>query len=162
MEEGSLGVSGRIDRIDFNVKQDLWRILDYKTSEQGPSPEKDHGRQPGRDSDWKKLQLPLYRHFAPQLNLDGTPLPEDAEVGFFNLPGSTSARSVQIAKWTDEDYDDALERAREIVSEILAPEERTLEVLQRPWDRALAGVVIDAEKSLSAMMEDAPEGEVEA
>ena len=83
-------------------------------------------------------------------------------MGFFNLPGSTSARSVQIAKWTDEDYDDALERAREIVSEILAPEERTLEVLQRPWDRALAGVVIDAEKSLSAMMEDAPEGEVEA
>ena len=160
--EGSIGVSGRIDRIDRNEKTGEWRILDYKTSEQGPSPEKDHGRRPGRETEWKKLQLPLYRHFASTLVLEGVQLPADPEVGFFNLPGTTSARSVQIAAWTDDDFDDAIARAHEIASEILSPEERTLEVLTPPWDRALAGVVIDAEKSLSAMLEVSAEDEVEA
>ena len=160
--EGSIGVSGRIDRIDRNEKTGEWRILDYKTSEQGPSPEKDHGRRPGRDTEWKKLQLPLYRHFASTLVLEGVQLPTDPEVGFFNLPGTTSARSVQIAAWTDDDFDDAISRAHEIASEILSPQERILEVLTPPWDRALAGVVIDAEKSLSAMLEASTEDEVEA
>lgn len=160
--EGSIGVSGRIDRIDCHEKTGEWRILDYKTSEQGPSPEKDHGRRPGKETEWKKLQLPLYRHFANTLVLEGRQLPEDLEVGFFNLPGTTSVRSVQIAEWTDEDYEDAVERAHEIASEILSPEDRTLEVLPPPWDRALAGVVIDAEKSLSAMLEASAEDEVEA
>ena len=160
--EGSIGVSGRIDRIDRNDKTGEWRILDYKTSEQGPSPEKDHGRRPGRDTEWKKLQLPLYRHFASTLVIEGAQLPTDPEVGFFNLPGTTSARSVQIAAWTDDDYDDAVALAHEIVTEIFSPEERTLEKLTPPWDRALAGVVIDAEKSLSAMLEASAEDEVEA
>ena len=62
----------------------------------------------------------------------------------------------------DDDFDDAIARAHEIASEILSPEERTLEVLTPPWDRALAGVVIDAEKSLSAMLEVSAEDEVEA
>lgn len=154
VDSGSLGVSGRIDRIDFHEKSNRWRILDYKTSDQGPSPEKDHGRKAGKDQDWKKLQLPLYRHFAPTLNLGGKVIPEDAEVGFFNLPGKTSARSIQIAPWTENDYEDAINLAHEIVSEILDPETRALQVLPSPWDRALAGVVIDAEKSLSALVED--------
>ena len=81
-------------------------------------------------------------------------IPEDAEVGFFNLPGKTSARSIQIAPWTENDYEDAINLAHEIVSEILDPETRALQVLPSPWDRALAGVVIDAEKSLSALVED--------
>ena len=76
------------------------------------------------------------------------------EVGFFNLPGKTSSRSIQIAQWIESDYEEAIELAHEIVAEILEPEKRALQVLPSPWDRALAGVVIDAEKSLSALVED--------
>ncbi|OUU23717.1 MAG: hypothetical protein CBC13_04695 [Planctomycetia bacterium TMED53] len=158
VDGSELGVSGRIDRVDYHPEKRKWRILDYKTSEQGVSPEKDHGRSAGKQQDWKKLQLPLYRHFASSLLIEGKSLPDDVEVGYFLLPGKTSVNSLQIAKWTEEDYTDAIEVAHEIAAELLSPEEWVLQTLSAPWDRAFAGVVIDAESSLSALDDETGEG----
>jgi len=85
--DGTLGVSGRIDRIDYNETENRWRILDYKTSDQGPSPEVDHGRKAGKHQEWKNLQLPIYRHFAPTLLIDGKSIPSGCRSRFLSLAG---------------------------------------------------------------------------
>ena len=157
IEGQSLGVSGRIDRIDYNKRTGAWRIFDYKTGDHGHSPERDHGRRPGKETPWKKLQLPLYKHFSPTLVIDGKQVSSDSEVGFFCLPGKSESPSVMLAKWTEDDQIDAVECATNVVREILNPEEpetRVLKSFSHSWERAFAGVTVDAESSLSEMGQD--------
>lgn len=51
---GSLGIRGRLDRIDYNESLDAWAVLDYKT---GESPENITAH---FKDEWKHVQLPLY------------------------------------------------------------------------------------------------------
>ena len=63
-EHGSLSfaglrIRGRIDRIDYSPEQNLLRLIDYKTMDDGDSPEKAHWN--ARKRIFTDLQLPLYR-----------------------------------------------------------------------------------------------------
>lgn len=150
--EGEIGVSGRIDRIDYHEQDRRWRLLDYKTGDQGHPPEKDHRR--GRKKDeknWIKLQLPLYRMFADQLEVDGVRISSDSEVGFFLLPASPGQTRIEIAGWDADDLESAREQTEQAVAAILTGSEQPLSVLKAPWKRALAGIVVESAARLDGI-----------
>ncbi|MDE0960006.1 MAG: PD-(D/E)XK nuclease family protein [Planctomycetota bacterium] len=150
--EGEMGLSGRIDRIDYHEQDQRWRLLDYKTGESGIPPEKDHRR--GRSKDqktWVRLQLPLYRHFAGQLEIDGRQVDSAAEIGFFLLPASPGKTRIEIARWDEDELADAYQCCCKAVSGILTGCEDPLTVLKTPWQRALAGVVVESAARLDGI-----------
>ena len=102
-------LSGRIDRIDRHDQTGEFCILDYKSSDRGHSPEKAH-QQAG---EWVDLQLPLYRHFATSLGLEGT-----IRLGYAALPKDASKCGFKIAEWTQDDLHAADEVACDVVRNI--------------------------------------------
>lgn len=84
----SFTIVGRIDRIDQHPERG-YRVLDYKTSDAGRSPEQTHRKQ----GDWVDLQLPLYLTLTEALGL-GTPT-----LGYFNLPKAEADTGVASARW---------------------------------------------------------------
>ncbi|MGE4618872.1 MAG: PD-(D/E)XK nuclease family protein [Planctomycetota bacterium] len=158
--EGEIGVSGRIDRIDFHEQNQCWRLLDYKTGDSGHPPEKDHRK--GRKKDeknWIKLQLPLYRMFADQIEIDGISVSSDVEVGFFLLPAAPQQTRIEIAHWDAEDMESARKQTQQAAAGILTGCEETLSVLKAPWQRAFAGVVVESAARLDGILESAEEEE---
>jgi hypothetical protein len=158
--EGEIGVSGRVDRIDFHEQDQRWRLLDYKTGDSGHPPEKDHRK--GRKKDekqWTKLQLPLYRMFADQLEIDGISVSSDVEVGFFLLPAAPSQTRIEIARWDDDDMESARKQTQQAAAGILKGCEETLSVLKTPWQRAFAGVVVESAARLDGISKSAEEEE---
>ena len=81
---------GRIDRIDVHPSEGRM-IFDYKSSNQADSPEKTHRRQ----GQWVDLQLPLYRHLAAALGLDGP-----IELAYIVLPKDVRRVGPLPAEWT--------------------------------------------------------------
>ncbi|QDU38878.1 ATP-dependent helicase/deoxyribonuclease subunit B [Maioricimonas rarisocia] len=106
----TLNLSGRIDRIDRH-RDGRWMIFDYKTGESGDPPEKTHRR---KKEEWIDLQLPLYRHLATLLGIEG-----EVGLGYIVLPRDTGNVRGLVAEWTNEELADADERAREIAAAIL-------------------------------------------
>ena len=156
---GEMGLSGRIDRIDYHPEQQRWRLLDYKTGDNARDPEKDHRRGPLNNKTWIKLQLPLYRLFAPQLEIDGITLSADAEVGFFLLPASTDRTRIEIANWSEEDFEQARIHTQAAIEGILTGTDELLTVLKSPWRRALAGVVVESAARLDGITDSEEETE---
>jgi ATP-dependent helicase/nuclease subunit B len=109
-------ITGRIDRIDRQLGTGRLRILDYKTGDRAPDPATSHrvGRPPNHR--WIDLQLPLYRHLhAAQHGLDE----REIEVGYATL--SAGPRGVAfrvIEKWSEAEFAEAIETAREVVRSI--------------------------------------------
>ena len=60
-------LKGRIDRIDIHEGTGERIVVDYKTSETAHTPDAKHRR----NGDWTDLQLPLYRHLAAGLGIEG-------------------------------------------------------------------------------------------
>jgi hypothetical protein len=110
-------LSGRIDRIDHHAASGSWAILDYKTGENGKSPESTHRKQDA----WVDLQLPLYRHLLPALEgvdwgPDGPPGADSpVDLGYLLLPKNVADVKPAFAEWDDLMLRDALETARSIV-----------------------------------------------
>ncbi len=100
-------LSGRIDRIDIHPDHGI-RIVDYKTSDTARSPEQTHRR---ARTEWLDLQLPLYRELALPLGLEGY-----VELAYFNLPRRQEEIELSIAGWTEDEIDDAVEKARDVIS----------------------------------------------
>lgn len=100
---------GRIDRIDFHPHYG-WRILDYKSNAKGEKPEKVHRNSKG----WIDLQLPLYRHLARPLGVEGP-----TQLGFLLLPEDSAWTRVELADWNDEELSEADELARQVARGIL-------------------------------------------
>jgi hypothetical protein len=115
----SIGISARVDRIDYHPDLRAWAIFDYKTSEKAADPASVHG--PDRDGRWKDLQLPLYRWLLPHLRRDdGSPIFDDrpheaVRVGYINLSGKLDAVGEAFADWSPEQFADAVESARDVV-----------------------------------------------
>ncbi len=110
-------LSGRIDRIDRHEAHDQWEVLDYKTSAKGKTPEKTHRTARG----WIDLQLPLYRHLLTEV--EGMPMVDLADssmvrVGYFNVPAKVEEIRIVTADWSDSDYADADEAARQVVRNV--------------------------------------------
>ncbi|MGD9854476.1 MAG: PD-(D/E)XK nuclease family protein, partial [Planctomycetaceae bacterium] len=106
----SIRLKGRIDRIDRNMEHNTWALLDYKTGEAANSPEKAHRKH----GEWIDLQLPLYRHLACGLGVEGA-----VALGYVTLPRDTAEVRERMADWTDADLSDADEQAREVARSIL-------------------------------------------
>ncbi len=108
-------VTGTIDRIDFHEGEECFRISDYKTSDRGDTPMKAHHGKERYDGTWIDLQLPLYRHLAAQCGYGG-----DIQLGYINLPKDVKAVEFCAARWTDEQLEEAIDAAREVVRNIRA------------------------------------------
>ncbi len=102
---------GRIDRIDFNQAAGKRIILDYKSSDTAKTPEKTH-RSSG---EWIDLQLPLYRHLARGMGLEGP-----VEVGYLVLPKNAAGVKHLPAEWTDDDLLQADGVAEDVVRKVRA------------------------------------------
>lgn len=109
---GGVSLSGKIDRIDYHERHNVFRVIDYKTSRK--KPEEAHHRKAreemladpnqswkcfddakGRTRCWVDLQLPLYaRAVAAQL-AKGAPV----EAAYFLLPATVG--EVKLHSWED-------------------------------------------------------------
>lgn len=108
-------ISGKIDRIDQHEIEGTFRLIDYKTSEQPATPfETHHGGKKYRDDRWIDLQLPLYRFLAHQHGY------HDAEVGYIVLPKQPEKVAYLPGTWTDEQFETAIDKARQVVMDIRA------------------------------------------
>ncbi len=107
---------GRIDRVDVHPSEGRV-IFDYKSSNQADSPEKTHRRQ----GQWVDLQLPLYRHLAAALGLDGP-----IKLAYIALPKDVRQVGPLWAQWSEADLADADAAAAEVVRKVRA------EVFWRP------------------------------
>ncbi len=100
---------GRIDRIDLHPETGQRMIWDYKSSDSGKSPDQVHRK----SGEWLDLQLPLYRYLAQSLGLEG-----EIGLGYVLLPKDTANVRFEAAEWTDEELDQADEKAREVIRRI--------------------------------------------
>ena len=101
----TLMLTGRIDRIDHHPESNTWAIFDYKTGDSHRTPEKVHLE----SGQWIDLQLPLYRHLAAQMGLEGT-----IQLGFIVLPKDTAKTGELIAEWTEGELQAADDKAAEV------------------------------------------------
>jgi ATP-dependent helicase/nuclease subunit B len=108
-----LGLTGRIDRIDQNRRTGDWMIFDYKTGDSAKTPDKAHHD----GENWKDLQLPLYRHLAKPLGVEGT-----VGLGYITLSRDAADIREQIADWSEEFLETADAEAQRIGREILNQE----------------------------------------
>lgn len=104
----TITVRGKIDRADFHPATGAWRIIDYKTRDQGEKPDKTHLRTAteqtrdyarlsfgkGKPKQWCDLQLPLYAILFQRIEPDST-----ASVGYFNLPRAVTNTGLEL--WDD-------------------------------------------------------------
>ncbi len=104
-------LTGRIDRIDFHPDTDVWRLYDYKSSDQAQNPLAAHYRP--RQQRWIDLQLPLYRHLVRVLGIEG-----DVELAYINLPRKLSDVKHLVAAFSSELLQSADEAARQVVRDV--------------------------------------------
>ena len=86
-------IKGKIDRIEISRDRRKIRLIDFKTSDKGESPEKTHFKKAyrGKPERFLNLQLPLYRLLLPldhtfwdKVSID--PRDVSFECGYFNIP----------------------------------------------------------------------------
>ncbi len=110
-DQTGLYLTGRIDRVDQNIRTGQWAALDYKTSSQ-PSDPKDHRTKSG----WTNLQLPLYRELLATIQIPR----ESLLLGLIALPAQPDLARIQPAEWSQDQLDEAVKIAAEIVAEVKA------------------------------------------
>jgi hypothetical protein len=110
----AITLRGRIDRIDAGPGG--WRIIDFKTGSVH-DPDRSHRSWKGEFRTWVDLQLPLYRHLAAELNLQGR-----VELGYVGMVKKSPRVEWLPAPWDEEDLRSADEAAREVVRRIRAGE----------------------------------------
>jgi len=124
----TLTLVGTIDRIDARGP-DEWTIFDYKSSDQGRTPEKAHQGMREirgvRERGWIDLQLPVYRRMAAAEF--GIPIPPASSnatkpigLGYINLPKDLTQTREQIAHWTSAELEEADRTLEETVKAILS------------------------------------------
>lgn len=115
-----LRIRGRIDRIDYSPSQNLLRLIDYKTIDDGLPPETVHWN--ARSKTFSDLQLPLYRMLLPRDPAFREKHPEiDFSTvrilcGYLSMPKSVTNTEFQF--W--EGLDSLLPPAEELVGRISA------------------------------------------
>ena len=110
VDERSMQVKGRIDRIDQHIESGEWAILDYKTSREVKKPGSEHR---GKNGEWRDLQLPLYRHLGETLGIT------NAQLGYFAIPTSDEC-GVWLLEWSLQDHRAADDKIHEVIGDILA------------------------------------------
>ncbi len=105
----TLIVTGRIDRIDWNERSGVFRVLDYKTSDKAKTPDKAHRS----NKKWIDLQLPLYRQLAMHNSFRG-----ELELGYVNLSGQDECL-LSVADWKGAEFEEADRLSLDVVDAIL-------------------------------------------
>ena len=103
-------ITGAIDRIDQHPDHG-WAILDYKSGDKPYTPRDACGPLAG----WKDLQLPLYRHLAKELKLEGP-----VGLGYIAIPRDTRLIRTYMADWDDETMGEADEEAASVIARVKA------------------------------------------
>ncbi|MDA1013023.1 MAG: PD-(D/E)XK nuclease family protein [Planctomycetota bacterium] len=133
-DERWMQLDGRVDRIDQLADSNEWIVFDYKTGESGTTPQASHRNRDG----WVDLQLPLYRHLARSLGIDG-----DIKLGYIVLPKDTAQVDRILADWDDDQLAEA-----DMVASMIArcvTEERFWPPLETPrgWFQEYAAICQD-------------------
>ncbi len=118
--EGAQPFTGRVDRVDRHRETGRIRVLDYKTGDEVADPMRNHLLGKGDRRRWIDLQLPIYRHLlAKQWGV-----PESLiDVGYVRLARSSQAQIFRtIDGWDERVFEEAIEKAREVVRAIRARE----------------------------------------
>jgi hypothetical protein len=109
VDDGTIKLIGRIDRIDVHEKTGTLLILDYKTGDTALTPEKSHRKA----TDWIDLQLPLYRHLRRRIPLDVSE--RTVQLGYFNLPKNAAGAGIEVAEWDEAILESADAAARRVI-----------------------------------------------
>lgn len=115
VDKSNVELLGRIDRIDVHEGRKEVVVFDYKSADEAKSPEKVHdrgGKKSGIER-WRDLQLPLYQILAESLGYK-----ENIKLGYIVLPKKAGETGERIAKWSEEDIEDAHETARRVIRAI--------------------------------------------
>lgn len=136
---------GRIDRIDVNQRTGVHAIFDYKSSNSPETPDKAHRNKDG----WIDLQLPLYRHLAAGMGIDG-PL----QLGYIVLPKDTKRVQGLLAEWTEEDLREADRRAEEVIRGIRAEAFWPPATPAPAWFEEFAAICQDGQLMAAGMFEE--------
>lgn len=102
VDKKEIELEGRIDRIDHNPETGEWAVWDYKTGDSVSDPEKDHQSGPRNEKVWTGVQLPFYRHLVKAVGVKGP-----VSLGYITLPKLGEEVRFRVAKWTEDDLDQA-------------------------------------------------------
>ncbi|MDR3198165.1 MAG: PD-(D/E)XK nuclease family protein [Planctomycetaceae bacterium] len=129
---------GRIDRIDREEKTGRLIVLDYKTSDSAPEPEKTH-RKKNTEGNlvWIDFQLPLYYYILRQSDYS-----EEIALGYILLPKDVTATDIKLAAWTSADIQEAVTQAEDIARHILNNDFKMADS-PPPYCEAFAGICLD-------------------
>ena len=109
-DDRAMQLHGRIDRIDRHIDTGAWTIFDYKTSDSGKSPEQAHQSA----GEWVDLQLPLYRHLAAPMGVEG-----EIQLAYLLLPKDLKKIGEAVATWTPAQLEQADDVARVVAGHVL-------------------------------------------
>jgi RecB family exonuclease len=127
---------GRIDRIDVNEWTGERAVFDYKSSNNPDGPEKTHQSK----GEWIDLQLPLYRHLAAGLGIDGP-----VRLGYIVLPKDPKQVQGILATWTEDDLREADRKAEDVVRGIRAEAFWPPTMPPPPWFDEFAAICQDGQ-----------------
>ncbi|WP_158545267.1 PD-(D/E)XK nuclease family protein [Bremerella cremea] len=102
VDQDEIELEGRIDRIDQNLETGEWAVWDYKTGDSVGDPEKDHQTGPRNEKVWTGVQLPFYRHLVKAVGVRGP-----VSLGYITLPKLGEEVRFRVAKWNEDDLDEA-------------------------------------------------------
>ena len=106
---GTMGIRGKIDRIDVHDATGVCAVMDYKTGEQARTPNQTHRR----GEDWIDLQLPLYHLLARDVAA-GRPI----RLGYVLLPREPKRIKEAMAEWDEDLIADALAAAGQVAQDV--------------------------------------------
>jgi len=98
VDDRPMVLRGRIDRIDVNGSTGRRIIFDYKTFDTAKTPDQTHRIR----GEWTDLQLPLYRHLARGLGIEGP-----IELAYIAIPKDVTKIGPLVAEWTDQELREA-------------------------------------------------------
>ena len=108
----SMGLIGRIDRIEFNETLGEYAVLDYKSGDNVFNPQQTHR---DRDGQWRDLQLPAYYYALRNLGVD-----KPIRLGYICLPANAADCAEYMAEWTEDELQDAIGRMRDVARNVYA------------------------------------------
>lgn len=109
-------LTGKIDRVDMHEHTGQVAIWDYKTSDAGEGPYKHHKTK----SQWKDLQLPLYRHLVKEVNAVRGANLDDITVGYVLLSKDLENIKFEAAEFSQEELAEADALAMDCIEKIRA------------------------------------------
>ncbi len=124
---GSLGLRGRIDRIDRHEETGEVQVIDYKTGDKASDPDKAHRK----DDEWIDLQLPLYLYAMEKRALVSG---ESFSAAYFLLCQNEEESGWYEAEWKREDLTSAWETAADLSEQILQGEFCEINDESSPFD----------------------------